>query len=139
MPSVVDITKELYETLYQLLSDITVDGIEIPVISVTGGYSELGTYIELSQAEQAWNGTKLTNDYQTSILVEVVHKSSNYALVQNIVNEILARVYYYNIMPLASLTHAAYIIGMPTINELVEDLGSEIYIRKLIRISYLIS
>jgi len=132
-----DITKEVYEALFTMLAGITVHDINIPVISVTGGLNEYGTYISISQCAQLPDSNKTGVGYSISVLVEVSHKGADYLFVSDIVNEIIGRLYEQSEIPVND--KIAYIVNEPEISEIVEDLGSDVYIRKLLRITMLIT
>ena len=134
MQSVADISVELYQKLYELFSNIVVNGVTIPVISIVGGVNEYDTYISVSQFNQTPESDKLSKGVRCSVLVEVSHKGDDYAFVKTIVDEILSRLYGDLTMTIADKT--AYIIDEPEISEIIEDNGSAIYIRKLTRLNF---
>lgn len=138
MPSVVDTSALIYQGLHNLLSNISVnDGGTIPVIAAYGGVaSELPIYVAIEQAMQQPNSSKTGTGYNVSVLVECVVKGDDYLSLVSLSNAVLDAIYTNDEIVMDGLT--AYIIGEPTITELIEDAETSIYMRKMIRLTLMV-
>jgi hypothetical protein len=137
MRSVVDIGSKLYTAVYNLLSNMVVNNIDVPVIAAYGGVVDnLPAWVSISQVAQRPRSNKLNTGYEASLLVECWIKGDDYINLTDITNEVLNRIYNADEIAIDDLT--AYMIGEPTIDEMIDDEDNSVMMRKLIRINMLI-
>ena len=125
--------------LYQLLSAITYDGKPIPVHNTLAGVNAGTMWVTVEDYSQRPDGTKLRPMYQSTVLIEVVVKGDDYAMLNGISNQVIAMIYtsHGNGIDMDSCT--AYVVGEPTITEMAQDDGSEIYLRKQLMVNLKLS
>ena len=137
MRSVVDIGSKLYTAVYNLLGNMVVKGVDIPVIAAYGGVdNNLPAWVSISQVSQRPRSNKVSVGYEVSLLIECWINGDDYLQLTDITNEVLDRMY--NTDEIVFDNHTAYIIGEPTIDEMIDDEDNSVMMRKLIRINMLI-
>jgi hypothetical protein len=131
---VVDVSKNVYEAIYGLLSgSVVYSGETIPVYTITAGKSADDTWVTIEQVEQASNSSKNSSGYDVSALLAVTTTTDNYVMLSDVVNDVLSLLYSAEEIDMGELK--AYIVSEPRINEVAEYSDSGVFITKYIRLT----
>lgn len=131
---VVDVSKNVYEAIYGLLSgSVVYSGETIPVYTITAGKYAGDTWVTIEQVEQASNSSKNSSGYDVSALLAVTTTTENYVMLSDVVNDVLSLLYSAEEIEMDGLK--AYIVSEPRINEVVEYSDSGVFITKYIRLT----
>ena len=131
---VVDVSKNVYEAIYGLLSgSVVYSGETIPVYTITAGKSADDTWVTIEQVEQASNSSKNSSGYDVSALLAVTTTTENYVMLSDVVNDVLSLLYSAEEIDMGELK--AYIVSEPRINEVAEYSDSGVFITKYIRLT----
>ena len=131
---VVDVSKNVYEAIYGLLSgSVVYSGETIPVYTITAGKSADDTWVTIEQVEQASNSSKNSSGYDVSALLAVTTTTDNYVMLSDVVNDVLSLLYSAEEIEMDGLK--AHIVSEPRINEVVEYSDSGVFITKYIRLT----
>ena len=131
---VVDVSKNVYEAIYGLLSgSVVYSGETIPVYTITAGISAYDTWVTIEQVEQASNSCKYSSGYDVSALLAVTTTTENYVMLSDVVNDVLSLLYSAEEIDMGELK--AYIVSEPRINEVAEYSDSGVFITKYIRLT----
>ena len=131
---VVDVSKNVYEAIYGLLSgSVVYSGETIPVYTITAGKSADDTWVTIEQVEQASNSSKNSSGYDVSALLAVTTTTENYVMLSDVVNDVLSLLYSAEEIEMDGLK--AYIVSEPRINEVAEYSDSGVFITKYIRLT----
>ena len=131
---VVDVSKNVYEAIYGLLSgSVVYSGETIPVYTITAGKNAGDTWVTIEQVEQASNSSKNSSGYDVSALLAVTTTTENYVMLSDVVNDVLSLLYSAEEIEMDGLK--AYIVSEPRINEVVEYSDSGVFITKYIRLT----
>lgn len=130
-----DFAASVKMALYQLLSgNLSYSGKVVPVYNTLAGVNAGTMWVTVEDYSQRPDGTKLRPMYQSNVLIEVVVKGDDYTALNSISEQILATLYpTYN----ATVTvngGSVYILDEPTMSEFVDDNGSDVYLRRQLRI-----
>lgn len=130
-----DFAASVKTALYQLLSgNLSYSGKVVPVYNTLAGVNAGTMWVTVEDYSQRPDGTKLRPMYQSTVLIEVVVKGDDYTALNSISEQILGNLYpTYN----ATVTvngGSVYILDEPTMSEFVDDNGSDIYLRRQLRI-----
>ena len=137
MRSVVDVGSKLYTAVYNLLNNMVVNKITVPVIAAYGGVVDnMPAWVSISQVSQRPRSNKVSVGYEASMLIECWINGDDYLQLTDITNEVLNRMYNADEITIDNLT--AYVVGEPTIDEMIDDEDNSVMMRKMIRINMLI-
>lgn len=130
-----DFAASVKTALYQLLSgNLSYSGKVVPVYNTLAGVNAGTMWVTVEDYSQRPDGTKLRPMYQSTVLIEVVVKGDDYTALNSISEQILATLYpTYNSTVTVS-GGSVYILDEPTMSEFVDDNGSDIYLRRQLRI-----
>ncbi len=131
---VVDVSKNVYEAIYGLLSgSVVYSGETIPVYTITAGKSADDTWVTIEQVEQASNSSKNSTGYDVSVLLSATTTTEDYEMLSEVVDNVLSLLYSAEEIDMGELK--AYIVSEPRINEVAEYSDSGVFITKYIRLT----
>lgn len=131
---VVDVSKNVYEAIYGLLSSSVVySGKTIPVYTITAGKNAGDTWVTIEQVEQASNSSKNSTGYDVSVLLSATTTTEDYEMLSEVVDNVLSLLYSAEEIDMGELK--AYIVSEPRINEVAEYSDSGVFITKYIRLT----
>lgn len=135
-----DFAASVKTALYQLLSgNLSYSGKVVPVYNTLAGVNAGTMWVTVEDYSQRPDGTKLRPMYQSTVLIEVVVKGDDYTALNSISEQILATLYpTYNSTVTVS-GGSVYILDEPTMSEFVDDNGSDIYLRRQLRVGLRLS
>lgn len=135
-----DFAASVKTALYQLLSgNISYSGKVVPVYNTLAGVNAGTMWVTVEDYSQRPDGTKLRPMYQSTVLIEVVVKGDDYTALNSVSEQILATLYpTYNSTVTVS-GGSVYILDEPTISEFVDDNGSDVYLRRQLRVGLRLS
>lgn len=133
-----DVSVEILKAFQTLLSgQLTYNSKGVPVFAVVASKTVNPAWITISQFNQSESGAKTYIGNRCSILIEVNMKDDYKGLI-TLTNSMLALIYPSK-NPTITLENSTMLtIFEPNINELTEQLDDALYLRKLVRIEFLI-
>mgnify|MGYP001347459953 CR=1 FL=1 len=135
-----DFAAPVKTALYQLLSGkLSYSGKVVPVYNTLAGVNAGTMWVTVEDYSQRPDGTKVRPMYQSTVLIEVVVKGDDYTALNSISEQILATLYpTYNSTVTVS-GGIVYILDEPTMSEFVDDNGSDVYLRRQLRVGLRLS
>ena len=135
-----DFAASVKTALYQLLSgNLSYSGKVVPVYNTLAGVNAGTVWVTVEDYSQRPDGTKLRPMYQSTVLIEVVVKGDDYTALNSVSEQIIATLYpTYNSTVTVS-GGSVYILDEPTMSEFVDDNGSDVYLRRQLRVGLRLS
>lgn len=133
-----DVSSEIIKAFQTLLSgQLTYNSKDVPVYTIVADKKVIPTWITISQFNQTESGSKTFVGNRCSILIEVNMKD-DYKGLCTLTTAMLNLIYPYKNPTLTLESSLLMTIFEPSINELAEQLDDALYLRKLVRIEFLI-